>query len=77
MDAKPKKFLEETGIASLGYYRDNTLKVFETLKETGFLGLALGLPVTWLIGADGCLLGSTNGPAVGGPTMRSGLFTRS
>jgi thiol-disulfide isomerase/thioredoxin len=62
-DAKPKKFLEETGIASLGYYRDNTLKVFETLKKDG---LALGLPVTLLIGADGCLLGSMNGPAAWG-----------
>lgn len=59
-DVKPKKFLEETGIRSLGYYRDNTLKLFETLKKDG---LALGLPVTLLIGPDGCLLGSMNGPA--------------
>lgn len=59
-DTKPKKFLEETGIKSLGYYRDNTLKLFETLKKDG---LALGLPVTLLIGEDGCLLGSMNGPA--------------
>jgi thiol-disulfide isomerase/thioredoxin len=60
-DAKPKKFLAETGIHSLGYYRDNTLKLFEALKQDG---LALGLPVTLLIDADGCLLGGMNGPAV-------------
>lgn len=59
-DAKPKKFLEETGIKSLGYYRENTLNLFKTLQQQG---LALGLPVTLLIDREGCLLGSMNGPA--------------
>jgi thiol-disulfide isomerase/thioredoxin len=59
-DIKPKKFLSEIGIQSLGYYRDNTLGLFETLKKDG---LALGLPVTLLIDKDGCLLASMNGPA--------------
>lgn len=59
-DTKPKKFLEETGVHSLGYYRDNTLGLFEKLKEQG---LALGLPVTLLIDKQGCLLASMNGPA--------------
>lgn len=59
-DTKPKKFLEEIGIASLGYYRDNTLTVFNELKRRG---LALGLPVTLLIDGDGCLLANMNGPA--------------
>lgn len=59
-DVKPKKFLGETGIASLAYYRDNTLDLFNDLKQRG---LALGLPVTLLIDGEGCLLGHMNGPA--------------
>jgi thiol-disulfide isomerase/thioredoxin len=59
-DAKPKKFLSETGIDTLGYYRDNTLSLFNELKTRG---LALGLPVTLLVDADGCLLAHMNGPA--------------
>ena len=59
-DVKPKKFLAETGIGALGYYRDNTLGLFNELKKRG---LALGLPVTLLIDAEGCLLAHMNGPA--------------
>lgn len=59
-DTKPKRFLEETGIKSLAYYRDNTLQLFETLKGQG---LALGLPVTLLVDGEGCLVASMNGPA--------------
>ena len=59
-DSKPKKFLEEVGIRSLGYYRDASMRSFNDLKKRG---LALGLPVTLLIDADGCLLASMNGPA--------------
>jgi thiol-disulfide isomerase/thioredoxin len=59
-DTKPKKFLEEIGVQSLAYYRDNTLDLFNELKTRG---LALGLPVTLLIDAKGCLLASMNGPA--------------
>jgi thiol-disulfide isomerase/thioredoxin len=59
-DVKPRKFLEETGVHSLGYYRENTLSLFESLKKQG---LALGLPVTLLIDAEGCLVASMNGPA--------------
>ena len=59
-DAKPKKFLAETGVDALGYYRDNTLGLFNDLKKRG---LALGLPVTLLVDGDGCLLAHMNGPA--------------
>ncbi|WP_406872664.1 TlpA disulfide reductase family protein [Aminobacter sp. P9b] len=59
-DTKPKKFLDEIGINSLGYYRDNTLAVFNDLKKRG---LALGLPVTLLVDGEGCLLANMNGPA--------------
>lgn len=59
-DTKPKRFLEETGVGSLASYRDNTLGIFNELKKRG---LALGLPVTLLIDAEGCLLANMNGPA--------------
>ncbi|WP_319518058.1 TlpA disulfide reductase family protein [uncultured Martelella sp.] len=59
-DEKPKRFLDEIGISSLAYYRDETMGVFNTLKKDG---LAFGLPSTVLIDENGCLLGSMNGPA--------------
>ncbi len=59
-DVKPKKFLAETGVDALAYYRESTLTLFNDLKKKG---LALGLPVTMLIDRDGCLLANMNGPA--------------
>lgn len=59
-DEKPKAFLQEIGIQSLAYYRDESTGIFNELKKGG---LALGLPVTLLVDADGCLLAHMNGPA--------------
>ena len=59
-DEKPRKFLEETGVSSLAYYRDNTIGVFNDLKRRS---LALGLPVTLLVDPKGCLIANMNGPA--------------
>ncbi|MCR4265516.1 TlpA disulfide reductase family protein [Nitratireductor sp. ZSWI3] len=59
-DEKPKAFLEETRIRSLGYYRDSSMRIFNDLKSQG---LALGLPVTLLIDEEGCLIAHMNGPA--------------
>lgn len=59
-DTKPKKFLAETGVAALGYYRDASMGVFDELKKRA---LALGLPVTLLVDPEGCLLANMNGPA--------------
>ena len=59
-DAKPKKFLKEIGVETLGYYRDATMGLF---NETKTRGLALGLPVTMLIDGEGCLIAHMNGPA--------------
>ena len=59
-DAKPRRFLGEIGVDALAFYRDNTLGLFNELKRRG---LALGLPVTLLVDADGCLLANMNGPA--------------
>ena len=59
-DAKPKKFLGDIGIETLGYYRDSTMGLFNEVKTRG---LALGLPVTMLIDGEGCLIAHMNGPA--------------
>ncbi|MBZ9989449.1 TlpA family protein disulfide reductase [Mesorhizobium sp. BH1-1-5] len=59
-DTKPKKFLKEIGVETLGFYRDPTIALFNEVKTRG---LALGLPVTMLIDADGCLIAHMNGPA--------------
>ncbi len=59
-DVKPKKFLKDTGVQSLGYYRDSTMALFNDLKTRG---LALGLPVTMLVDGEGCLIAHMNGPA--------------
>ncbi|WP_457939100.1 thiol:disulfide interchange protein TlpA [Mesorhizobium sp. 10J20-29] len=59
-DTKPKKFLAETGVDALAYYRDNSLDLFNDVKKRG---LALGLPVTLLVDDEGCLLANMNGPA--------------
>ncbi|QPC90688.1 TlpA disulfide reductase family protein [Mesorhizobium sp. INR15] len=59
-DVKPKKFLKDTGVEALGYYRDSTMALFNNLKTRG---LALGLPVTMLVDGEGCLIAHMNGPA--------------
>lgn len=59
-DAKPKKFLSEIGVQTLGFYRDPTIALFNEAKTRG---LALGLPVTMLIDGEGCLIAHMNGPA--------------
>jgi thiol-disulfide isomerase/thioredoxin len=59
-DDKPKAFLDETSVHELGYYRDASMGVFNTLKKEG---LAFGLPATLLIDEKGCLIASMNGPA--------------
>ena len=58
--ARPAAFLESVGVKALPLYTDRTTRVFEVLKGRG---LALGLPVTLLVGRDGCHLGHMNGPA--------------
>ena len=59
-DTKPRKFLKEIGVETLGFYRDPTIALFNEAKTRG---LALGLPVTMLIDGDGCLVAHMNGPA--------------
>jgi thiol-disulfide isomerase/thioredoxin len=59
-DEKPKAFLGDIGVDKLTYYQEPTLTLFNDLKKRG---LVLGLPVTMLVGPDGCLAAAMNGPA--------------
>jgi thiol-disulfide isomerase/thioredoxin len=70
-DEKPKAFRSETGIDTLGYYRDNTMGVFNALKKQG---LAFGLPVTLLLDDKGCLISAMNGPAAWDSDDAKGLI---
>lgn len=57
---RAKAFLEEIEVANLAFYSDPSSDVFSDLKGRG---LAFGLPATLLLDADGCRVGSLNGPA--------------
>lgn len=57
---KPRAWLKETGITSLGYYHDQKAKIFQDLK---LAGKAFGMPTTILIDKAGCEIGNLAGPA--------------
>jgi thiol-disulfide isomerase/thioredoxin len=53
-------FFEKEKIDALKAYHEPKMMLFNALKRQG---LAFGLPVTLLIGPNGCLLSAMNGPA--------------
>jgi thiol-disulfide isomerase/thioredoxin len=57
---KPLAFLKGIGIKHLGYYSDDSAKVFEDLKTAG---KAFGMPTTLIVDPAGCEIGSMAGPA--------------
>ncbi|MBB4005685.1 thiol:disulfide interchange protein TlpA [Aurantimonas endophytica] len=57
---KPKDFYTETGLTALPFYRDETMGVFNDLKGQG---VAFGLPISLVVGPDGCARAAINGPA--------------
>ena len=57
---RPAAFLNEIGVKSLKRYADPSGDAFENLRVSG---VALGLPTSLLIDADGCALGTVAGPA--------------
>jgi thiol-disulfide isomerase/thioredoxin len=57
---RPRDFLQEVGIKHLAYFNDQSVNVFQDLKASVPVE---GLPVSLLVGADGCGLGVINGPA--------------
>jgi thiol-disulfide isomerase/thioredoxin len=57
---KPRSWLQEVGVKSLGYYSDPSAKVFQDLK---LIGKAFGMPTTLLVDGQGCEIASLAGPA--------------
>ena len=57
---KPKAWLNEVGIKRLGYFADDSAKVFQDLKA---IGKAFGMPTTLLVDPNGCELATLAGPA--------------
>ena len=57
---KARRFYADIKVTKLGFYEDQSLSVFETLKGAGRV---LGLPTTFLIDREGCELGVLAGPA--------------
>ena len=57
---KPKTWLRDAGIKTLGYFSDEKAKVFQDLK---LAGKAFGMPTSMLIDKAGCEIGTISGPA--------------
>jgi len=57
---KPRNWLKEAGITTLGYFSDEKAKSFQDLK---LIGKAFGMPTSMLIDASGCEIGTLAGPA--------------
>jgi thiol-disulfide isomerase/thioredoxin len=57
---RPKAFFQEIAIKNLEFYSDSAAKTFQTLQQSGKV---VGLPTTFLVGADSCLIGVLAGPA--------------
>jgi thiol-disulfide isomerase/thioredoxin len=68
---KPRNFLQEVGIKHLAYFYDQSVNVFQELKASTKVE---GLPVSLLVGADGCTLGVINGPADWGSADAAALI---
>ncbi|AQX28551.1 MULTISPECIES: TlpA disulfide reductase family protein [unclassified Bartonella] len=57
---KIKNFLSNAHADNLVYYRDKTMNIFQDIRKKG---LALGLPITFLISKNGYIIASFNGAA--------------
>jgi thiol-disulfide isomerase/thioredoxin len=57
---KPKNFLKDANLNSLGYFSDPKAKVFQDLKS---IGRALGMPTSVLVDGSGCEIATIAGPA--------------
>lgn len=57
---KPKAFLKEIGVTSLGFFADSGTKSFQALRAAG---RGFGLPTTLLVDGKGCEVGFLAGPA--------------
>jgi thiol-disulfide isomerase/thioredoxin len=59
-DEKPKRFYADANLAALPLLRDETMGVFNGLRERG---VAIGLPVSLLVDGAGCARAAIAGPA--------------
>jgi thiol-disulfide isomerase/thioredoxin len=57
---KPLAFLKDAGVTHLGYYSDQSAKVFQDLK---LAGKAFGMPTTLIVDRAGCEIAEMAGPA--------------
>lgn len=57
---RPKAFLNEIGVKNLAFYADPKADVFYQLKQAGRI---VGLPTSFLVGPDGCEIGTLAGAA--------------
>ena len=57
---KPKAFLQEGNLNRLGFFSDPKARVFQDLKTAG---LALGMPTSVLVDAEGCEIAAMSGGA--------------
>jgi thiol-disulfide isomerase/thioredoxin len=57
---KPRAFLKDAGLTTLGFFNDQKAKVFQDLKS---IGRALGMPTSVLVDGKGCEIATIAGPA--------------
>jgi thiol-disulfide isomerase/thioredoxin len=57
---KPRAFLKDANLTTLGFFNDQKAKVFQDLKS---IGRALGMPTSVLIDGKGCEIATVAGPA--------------
>ena len=57
---KRQSFLASAGVSSLAFYADPKASIFQVLKAVNKIE---GLPTSWLIGKDGCEIGSLQAKA--------------
>lgn len=57
---KAQGFFKDTGATDLPYYADNSADILQALRKDVPLQ---GLPTTILVGGDGCVVATMNGPA--------------
>jgi thiol-disulfide isomerase/thioredoxin len=69
---RSKAFLQEIGVKNLTFYADSSGKALQSLQQSGKV---VGLPTSFLLGRDGCVLGVLAGSAKWDGPDALALFT--
>jgi hypothetical protein len=69
---RSKAFLQEIGVKNLTFYADSSSRALQTLQQNGKV---VGLPTSFLLGRDGCVLGVLAGSAKWDGPDALALFT--